>query len=403
VVPAEAVSGGHERIRVARIITRLNVGGPAIQALLLTQRLDQSRYETMLVCGRPGPYEGDMLQLRGGSGVTPVVIPQLGRGISPLDDIRAFAALVRILRTFRPHIVHTHLAKAGVIGRLAARLVGTPVVVHTFHGNVLRGYFGGTKSGVFRLIERVLALASTRIIAISPRVALELRDLGISAAPRLIEVPLGLDLEPFLDPSRGLLRAELGLAATTPLVGLVARLVPIKDVRLFLDAARIVATARPATRFVIVGDGELRDELVAHARDLGLGGAVRFLGWRADLPAIYADLDVVALTSRNEGTPVSIIEALASARAVVATAVGGVPDLIDRPGRGLVIPPGDAAGLATAIVGLLDDPERRASLGAAGRDAVFPEYDASTLVRRIDALYRGLAGSIKPSMVRNRP
>ena len=393
---------GDGRIRVARIITRLNVGGPAIQAMLLTQHLDQSRYETMLVCGRPGPHEGDMLELRGESGVTPVFIPQLGRGISPFDDIRAFASLVRILRTFRPHIVHTHLAKAGVLGRLAARLTGTPIVIHTFHGNVLRGYFGDARSGIFRLIERVLALASTRIIAISPRVAAELRDLGIAAAPRLIEIPLGLDLDPFLDPPRGLLRNELGLGAATPLVGIVARLVPIKDVRLFLDAARIVATARPATRFVIVGDGELRDELVAHARDLGLDGAVRFLGWRADLPAIYADLDVLALTSRNEGTPVSVIEALASARAVVATAVGGVPDLIDGPERGLLVPPGDPAAVAAAIVGLLDDPERRARMGAAGRDAVFPQYDASTLVRRIDALYRGLAGSIKTSMVRNR-
>lgn len=393
---------GGGRLRVARIITRLNVGGPAIQAMLLTQRLDQSRYETMLVCGRPGPHEGDMLELRGESGVTPVFIPRLGRGISPFDDIRAFASLVRILHTFRPHIVHTHLAKAGVLGRLAARLTGAPVVIHTFHGNVLRGYFGGAQSGMFRLVERALALASTRIIAISPRVAVELRELGISAAPRLIEVPLGLDLDPFLDPPRGLLRKELGLTATTPLVGIVARLVPIKDVRLFLDAARIVATARPATRFVIVGDGELRDELGAQARDLGLEGAVRFLGWRADLPAIYADLDVLALTSRNEGTPVSVIEALASARAVVATAVGGVPDLIDRPERGLLVPPGDPAAVAAAIVGLLDDPERRARMGAAGRDAVFPEYDASTLVRRIDALYLGLAGSIKTSMVRNR-
>jgi len=390
------------RIRVARVITRLNVGGPAIQAMLLTHRLDQSRYETMLVCGRPGPHEGDMLELRGESGVTPVYIAQLGRGISPLDDIRAFASLLRILRTFRPHVVHTHLAKAGVVGRLAARLAGAPIVIHTFHGNVLRGYFGGTRSRIFRLVERVLALASTRIIAISPRVASELRELGIAAAPRLIEIPLGLDLEPFLDPPRGLLRSELGFPAATPLVGIVARLVPIKDVRLFLDAARIVATARPATRFVIVGDGELRDELAAHARDLGLDEAVRFLGWRADLPAIYADLDVLALTSRNEGTPVSVIEALASARAVVATAVGGVPDLIDRPERGLLVPPGDVAALAAAIVGLLDDPERRARIGAAGRDAVFPEYDASTLVRRIDVLYRGLAGSIRGSMVRNR-
>lgn len=373
---------------MARVITRLNVGGPAIQALLLSERLDPSRYETVLICGTPGLREGDMRDLMPASTVRPVVIETLGRAVSPLHDLISLWKLTRELRRFRPDIVHTHLAKAGLLGRLAARLVGAPIVLHTFHGNVLRGYFGGSASRVIRVVERVLALLATRIIVISPQQRDEIAALGIPCS-KLVEVPLGLDLRPFLTAAPGRLRAELGLDSSVPLVGIVARLVPIKAVDVFLDAAAHVSAQLPETRFVIVGDGELREPLRARAVALGIDGLTTFLGWRGDLASIYADLDVLALTSNNEGTPVSIIEALAAGRAVVATAVGGVPDLLGH-GAGLLVGAADPPALAKAMVGLLRDPATRARLGAIGRSQVYPLHDSDTLVRRIDELYSSL-------------
>lgn len=387
------------RIRVARIITRLNIGGPSIQAMLLTQRLDASRYESLLVSGVAAPEEGDMTMLRPLDGVSPLTLPELGRAISPVPDLAALVRLVRLLGRFRPHIVHTHMAKAGLIGRVAARLAGVPVVVHTFHGNVLRGYFGSARSRLFLQLERGLACASTRVIAISARQAQEIVDLGIAPRDRIAEIPLGLDLAPFLSAPHGRFRAELGITAEVPLVGIVARLVPIKAIDVFLAAAALVRARVPEATFAVVGDGELRGELVARARALGLDPHVRFLGWRADLPSIYRDLDVLALTSRNEGTPVSVIEALASECAVVATAVGGVPDLIEDGATGLLAREGDPAGIADRIVELLSDPDRRLMLGRHGRGSVFPKHDSATLLARIDALYSALTERLRATSI----
>ncbi|MBI4345500.1 MAG: glycosyltransferase [Elusimicrobia bacterium] len=374
--------------RVLRIITRLNVGGPALQAILLTERLDPSRFRTRLVTGEPTSVEGDMLRLRGAT-VRPDVVGTLGRDISPLADARSLASLVRIVREYRPHIVHTHMAKAGLLGRIAARLGGAPVIVHTFHGNVLRGYFDPVRSRIFLALERALARLTTRVVAISPRQRQEIRALGIATAPKLVELPLGVELSPFLDPPRGSLRAELGIGQR-PLVGIVGRLVPIKAVDVFIDAMADLGRSVPAARSVVVGDGEMRRPLEEAARARGLDGRLTFLGWRADLRAVYGDLDVVVLTSDNEGTPVSILEALAAARPVVATAVGGVPDVIDDT-RGVLVPPRDPRAVAAAVVELIGDPTRAARLGAAGRAHVYPAYDIATLVSRIERLYTDLA------------
>lgn len=386
------VAASTDRIRVARVITRLNVGGPAIQAMLLTRRLDPARFETRLVCGVPGPREGDMAALRPEPGVAPIVLPHLGREISPLDDLRTLAQLMKLFRTFRPHVVHTHLAKAGVLGRLAARLTGVPVVIHTFHGNVLSGYFGPGRSRAFALIERGMARLSTCVAAISPGQRRELEARGIATRDRIVELPLGLDLEPFLRAAPGALRDELGLSADIPVVGVVARLVAIKRIDVFLAAAERVVARRPDLICVVLGDGPLRPALEEQARERAL--PVRFLGWRADLPAVYADLDVVVLTSDNEGTPVSVIEALAGGRAVVATDVGGVRDVIGSDG-GRLVPPRDPDAVATAILELLADPSLRSRLGATGRTRVYPEYDASTLVRRVTSLYEERLGRIQ--------
>ncbi|MDE3102013.1 MAG: glycosyltransferase [Chloroflexota bacterium] len=375
------------RTRVVRIITRLNVGGPAIQALLLTEHLDPERYESHLIAGRPGPREGDMTAFRGGA-VRPIYLGSLGREISPPSDAATLVRLVVLLRRLRPDIVHTHLAKAGFVGRVAARLAATRVVIHTFHGNVLRGYFGPARTRLFLSLERYLARISDRIVSISPRQTAELLSLRIAPREKLVEIPLGLDLAPFIAPSPSGLRSELGLGDESPLVGIVARLVPVKGVDVFLRAAWRIHATRPDTRFVVVGDGELRDELEELAREIGVAPVVTFTGWRADLAPVYHDLDVVVLTSHNEGTPVTLIEAAAAQRPVVATAVGGVPDVIDGQ-SGLLVPDGDIDALSRSVIRLLEDRALARTLAAAARARVYPRYDRSELLARIDALYCG--------------
>ncbi|MBI4635711.1 MAG: glycosyltransferase family 4 protein [Candidatus Rokubacteria bacterium] len=385
------------RIKVIRIIARLNIGGPAIHAILLTSRLDRERYETLLVKGSEGRDEGDMGDLAREHDVTPVWIPELGREIRWWDDVVAFWKIYAIVRRERPSIVHTHTAKAGLVGRLAAWLAGVPVVLHTFHGHVFHGYFSPAKTRLFLGIERWLARRTRRVLAVSEAVRRELLTLGIGSAERLAVMPLGLALEPFLccEPLRGQLRGELGIGATVPLVGIVARLVPVKAHEVFLEAAATVARRLPQARFVVVGDGERRSELESLADRLGLGERARFLGWRRDLDRIYADLDLVALSSRNEGSPVSLIEAMAAARAVVATRVGGVPDLVEDGVTGRLVPPGDPAALAGTMLTLLADPERRRDMGLAGRKRVYPAFSVERLVGDMDRLYTDLLAEVR--------
>lgn len=379
-------------IRVLRIIARLNVGGPAIHATLLTTRLDPGRFATTLVAGHESPEEGSYLDVRGVTLPGLVRLPALGREIQGGQDVVALRALMRLIREQRPHIVHTHTAKAGTLGRVAARLCRVPVVVHTFHGHVLQGYFSPIKTRVFTGIERLLARATDRLIAVSPKVREDLLALGIGRPERFDVVPLGLELDRYLavEGPDGGLRHELGLAAETPLVGIVARLVPIKAHEVFLDAAVRLVGRRPDAQFVIVGDGERRAELERQATASGLGGRVHFLGWRGDLDRIYADLDVVALTSRNEGSPVALIEAMAAGRAVVSTNVGGVADVVSDGLTGRLVGDGDAEALGEVMHELIGDAVQRRRLGDAARCHAAQRYGAARLVADIDALYTRL-------------
>ena len=373
------------------MITRLNIGGPAINATLLSTRLDPERFETLLVAGAESESEGSMLTLRGhDEGLNLQRVSSLGRDISVVDDIRSLGRVTAIAREFRPDIVHTHLAKAGTIGRVAARIAGARVVVHTYHGTVFRGYFGLAKSQTFLQIERALSHLTTRIIAITPGQRRELIELGIGDERKVVEIPLGLDLEPFLEPvDRAQVRSRLGLPPDRPVVAIVARLVPVKNVSLFLRAMASV----PSAVALIVGDGELRTRLEAEAAELGIAGRCRFLGWQSDVHAIYAAADLVTLTSNNEGSPVSIIEAMAAGRPIVSTAVGGVPDVVRDGVDGVLVRSGDTDGLASAINSLLADPLQRDDLGAAARSSVRRRYDASRLISDVTALYEDLVRS----------
>lgn len=332
-----------------------------------------------------------MLPLATEKGVVCEVIPGLGREISFVSDFRAFWGLYRLLREFRPAIVHTHTAKAGLLGRLAARLAGVPIVVHTFHGHVLRGYFGPLKTALFRGLEKALALLADALVAVSEAVKQDLVNLGVASANRIRVVPLGLDLDHLVKPlARGGLRASAGVPPDGPLIGMVGRLVPIKDVPTFLQAAVLVHKARPDSHFALVGDGEERSLLQDQVRQLGLERSVHFHGWCRDLAAVYGDLDVVVNSSRNEGTPVALIEALAAARPVVATRVGGTGDLLQEGAFGRLVPPGDPEALAAAILDCLSDPASASARALAGRALVVKRYSAARLVDDIDALYREL-------------
>ena len=377
-------------IKILRAITRLNIGGPAIHAILLSRALnDGALFQSTLVTGTTAPHEGDMLDLAHARSVEPLVLPSLGREISPMDDLVSLARMVKLVRRLQPDIVHTHMAKAGTVGRLAARICGVPLVVHTYHGHVFHSYFSPAKTRVFLTIERALGLATNRIIVVGDGQRDEIASYGVAPLRKLTTIRLGLELDQFLEAEshRGELRRELGIDPQAPLVGIVGRLVPIKAPELFLQAAVSIREALPSAEFLVVGDGERRQELESLVNQLGLSQSVRFLGWRRDLVRVYADLDVVALSSLNEGSPVVLIEALAAARPVVATAVGGVPEVVIHGQTGLTVPVSDVSALSESILTLLRDRSLADRLGQAGRQHVYPRYDSSRLVDDVRQLY----------------
>jgi len=377
-------------IKILRAITRLNIGGPAIHAILLSRALnDGALFQSTLVTGTTAPHEGDMLDLAHARSVEPLVLPALGREISPMDDLVSLARMVKLVRRLQPDIVHTHMAKAGTVGRLAARICGVPLVVHTYHGHVFHSYFSPAKTRVFLTIERALGLATNRIIVVGDGQRDEIASYGVAPLRKLTTIRLGLELDQFLEAEshRGELRRELGIDPQAPLVGIVGRLVPIKAPELFLQAAVSIREALPSAEFLVVGDGERRQELESLVNQLGLSQSVRFLGWRRDLVRVYADLDVVALSSLNEGSPVVLIEALAAARPVVATAVGGVPEVVIHGQTGLTVPVSDVSALSESILTLLRDRSLADRLGQAGRQHVYPRYDSSRLVDDVRQLY----------------
>ena len=371
--------------KLARVITRMNIGGPARHVTILTARCGPE-FDGALLVGEVEAREGSLVDEAARLGVRVVRVPHMRRSLSPVADILAFVWLFNYFRTERPSIVATHMAKAGTLGRLAAALTRVPVIVHTFHGHVLDGYFGRLSTSFFLVVERLLGHLTTQFIAISPEVAAELDRLDIGRGKTTI-VRLGLDLQHLIDSQPGQLRRELAVPIEVPLVGIVGRLVPIKALELFLDAASLLAESNPAVQFAIVGDGELWHQLHEDVRARGLGQRVHFTGWRGDLAAVYSDLDVVVCCSRNEGTPVSLIEACAAGRAVVGTQVGGIPDIIAPGVNGLLVPSGDASALAAAVSELIGDPARRREMGLAGRQMVMERHSSDRMVRELKDIY----------------
>jgi glycosyltransferase involved in cell wall biosynthesis len=386
-----------EPTRVLRVIARLNVGGPAIQAITLSRLLDERGYETRLIRGREGPREGSMDALAEQYGVKPISPPTLKRSIG-LGDVAALIFLVRQIRSWRPQILHTHTAKAGALGRVAALLAAgrrPPVVVHTFHGHVLTGYFSRPVSVLFTTIERVLARLSTCLIAVSEEVRADLIRLGVAPPDRIVVLPLGFDLSRFDVPEderlerRAAFRRSLGIPPDAPVVTLVGRLEPIKRVDRFLRVANRIEQPA-ATWFLIVGDGALREQLQESPEAKSLGSRLLWAGLRDDIPDVYFATDVLAVTSDNEGTAVTAIEAHAAGLPVVTTRVGGMSSVVIDRETGSVIDPDDEAAFANAVTRLLLDESAAARMGSAADERVHRLYALNRLVSDIDALYRRL-------------
>lgn len=376
-------------IKILRIIARLNIGGPTIHVSLLTAKLNDAEYQSTLVAGSIEENEGDMSYYAAQRGVTPVILPELSRSLNPLRDLRTLWQLWRVIRREKPDVVHTHTAKAGFVGRWAAKLAGVPVIVHTFHGHVFEGYFGPRKTQLFIWLEQVTSRISDSILTLTEGLRRELADkYRVARAERITVLPLGLDLQPFADTPRkaGVFRQAWNIPLDAPLVGISGRFVSVKNHALFLDAAAQIHAQRPDVRFVMIGDGELRSEIEAQIDRLGLRDVVIITGWQRDLTTAYADMDVFVISSVNEGTPVTIIEALSAGCPVVATRVGGLADLLEGGRFGTLTPSGDVDALAAGILATLDAPPDTSD----AQQAMLNRYGIDRLVSDLRSLYRAL-------------
>jgi len=381
---------------VLRVIARLNVGGPALHVAYLTAGLADRGYDTTLVAGTVGRGEESMAFVAAAKGVRIEVIEELGRSISPFRDARAIWRLAQLIRRERPTILHTHTAKAGAVGRVAALLAGgarPPIVVHTFHGHVLRGYFNRVATLGFRTLERLLAYVTTKLIAVSPEVRDDLVRLGVAPASKFAVIRLGIELDQRVggtDGKRAETRRLLGLRGDPFIVGWVGRMTAVKRTDLVVQVLRSLVDHGVDAQLLLVGDGPDREHLERYAHDLGVIRRCLFLGYQEDVARYYDAIDALLLPSVNEGTPVSVIEALAAERPAVATRVGGTPDVIRDGVDGFLVDSADPDELAERLAELARDPSRRAATGAAGRARVLERYAVDRLVDDVDALYREL-------------
>ncbi|MDA1230584.1 MAG: glycosyltransferase [Planctomycetota bacterium] len=419
-----AISHPTARPRVVRLIARLNVGGPAQHVAWLNAGL-RDEFESTLIAGNIAPGEVEMTDFARAMGVEPIIVAGLSREIS-IRDLPATWQVYRLLLKLRPDIVHTHTAKAGTIGRVAAMLyrwltpgtlIGRPrpcQVVHTYHGHVFHSYFGRVKTRLILLIEQVLAKVTDRIVVISARQLEEIQNLlGRGGNGRFCVIPLGLDLDRFngWQTRRQVLRSEVGALTDDVLIGIVGRLVDIKNHELFLNSVATfisdyASRLNQRVRFLIIGNGPLQDRLMEQSRDLNLNDHVTFMGLRMDPEIFYPGLDIVMLTSKNEGTPLSLIEAMANGRAVLSTAVGGVVDVLGSENRGMengvsgekgvclrlhgISTAETANSLASAVFQLASDRQLRTDLGERGEAFVRRAHSKDRLINNVADLYRSL-------------
>lgn len=390
--------------KVLRIINRFNIGGPTFNAAYLSKYLP-SNYETLLIGGEKEDHEESSLHVLHELGLKPLIIPEMRRSINPLNDYFVYRKLKNIIEEFKPDIVHTHAAKAGTIGRLAAYNAKVPVILHTFHGHVFHSYFNKTKTAVFKNVERNLAAKSTKIIAISERQKYELGTIHRICAPEKIEVvPLGFDLTRFqenYETKRKSFRTQYNIADDEIAVGIIGRIVPIKNHEMFIRAWKAASdkTSKKIRAF-IVGDGENRTKVENLAKELGISVCTQnfekskcsltFTSWIKEIDFVNAGLDIVALCSLNEGTPVSLIEAQAANNPVLSTKVGGVENIVMEGKTGLLCEVGDVDKYSAQLLELLENDELRTKMQQAGWESVKEKFHYTRLVKDIDKLYSSL-------------
>jgi glycosyltransferase involved in cell wall biosynthesis len=390
------VTRDHEQpIRVLRVIARLNMGGPAIHVVNLAAGLETRGYQTTLLAGSLARGEDSMAFLAERLGVSVVSVPEIQREVSLLHDARSIVRLAGLIRETRPHIIHTHTAKAGAIGRLAALSAVNgrrPIVVHTFHGHVLKGYFDPARTAFFRQIERALARSSDALVAVSPEVRDELVALGIAPREKFSVIRLGIPLDDRLsDPAPDVdYRRLYGIAPGLFVVGWVGRMTAVKDTGAVLEIVRALKDRGVDAALCMVGDGPDRERLEQVAHELGIARSCFFVGYQPDVAGFYRLFDAFLLPSVNEGTPVSAIEALATGTPVVANRVGGVPDVVRDGLDGYLVASGDVEGAAGKLALLASDPALRQRLGESGRARMLGRYSVARLVDDVDRLYRAL-------------
>lgn len=381
------------RPRLLRVITRLNIGGPATHVVLANEGLEKLGWETLLIHGNVEPDEAEV-ELDDVQ-VPMQRLPALVRPIQPRSDMVALTTLVKAIRGFRPQIIHTHLSKAGLIGRSAAMLASSAPRVHTFHGTVFSGYFGKRSSQAIVRAERFLGHHTTRLIALSEVQRNEMLDQRLAPPERIRIVPLGLRLEEFRSRDQAASRRSLGMPEDRPVVLAIGRLVPIKRIDRLLAAFRIVHLERPDVHLYLVGDGPERSALEETVKQYELDDGVTFVGWSRNRAEWISASDVVALSSDSEGTPLALIEAAAAGRPAVATDVGGVRDVVKDGGTGFVVERADVAGLADRLLLLLREARLRQRLGEAAATHV-DRFSDRRLVSDLDHLYRELLAERLP-------
>ena len=385
--------------RVLRIINRFNLGGPTYNVSYLTRYL-QPEFETLLIGGEKDDSEASSDYIVRSLGIEPVIIRNMRRSLNPWNDYRSYREIRKIIREFKPDIVHTHASKAGALGRLAALKENVPVIVHTFHGHVFHSYFSGFTTSLFKRVERYLAGKSSAIIAISELQRNELCDqFHICSREKTEVIPLGFDLDRFQerrDEKRHSFRTRWNITEDEVVVSIIGRLVPVKNHALFLEAAAdCLEKTSEKVRFLIVGDGELRQELEQQLKTLCNNDPERiahftFTSWIREVDEVLAASDIVALSSWNEGTPVSLIEAHAASCPVVSTMAGGVEEIVTDGVSGYLCRPGDLREFAGHLLKLINSAETRQSMSEQAKSRVYQRFHYTRLVSDMRALYNRL-------------
>lgn len=384
------------KIKVLRIINRFSIGGPSFHAIILTKHVGEE-FETKLIGGVPDEGEADSFYVLDSYQVNAITIPEMRRSLNLFSDIKSYFKIKQFIKEYQPDIVHTHASKAGALGRIAAYTSGVKTIVHTYHGHVFHSYFGRLKTEIYKFVERFLAKKSTGIIAISESQKNELSDVyNICPKEKIQVIPLGLFLDPFSKNSlekKQISRKNLGIQENEVVIGLVGRLAPIKDHGYFLQVIkRIMTISDKKIKVFIVGDGVEMDNVKAQVDEINekYPELIHLTSWVKEMAPMYHAFDIVCLSSKNEGTPVTLIEAQAAGLPVISTDVGGVRDIIEDQQTGFVVPKSDINQYVQKLTMLIESKELREQFGEQGKTKILEKYQYQRLVKDMEGYYRSL-------------